>query len=70
MKSRGLDESADGGTEEGLGAIHETGSLAAEEPGTQLEKVPEHEGEEKERPQRNKSHQSLAEMSMDIVLLI
>ena len=49
-----LDESAEGATEEGLGAMHETGSSAAEERETLVEKVPEHEEEEKERPQRKK----------------
>ena len=49
-----LDESAEGATEEGLGAMHETGSSAAEERETLVEKVPEHEEEEEERPQRKK----------------
>jgi hypothetical protein len=35
-----LDESAEGVSEEGLGATHETGSSAAEERETLVEKVP------------------------------
>jgi hypothetical protein len=53
-----LDESTEAGTEEGLDAMHETGSSAAEERETHVEKVPEHEEEEKERPQRKKKAKS------------